>query len=34
MPTLDVMRRRFLLAIFVVSGFTGLIYESIWSHYL
>ena len=28
------MRRRFLLAIFVVSGFTGLIYESIWSHYL
>ena len=28
------MRRRLLLAIFVVSGFTGLIYESIWSHYL
>ena len=28
------MRRRFLLAVFVVSGFTGLIYESIWSHYL
>ena len=28
------MRKRFLLAIFVVSGFTGLIYESIWSHYL
>ncbi len=27
-------RRRFLFAIFVVSGFTGLIYESIWSHYL
>src|ERR1700683_1749380 len=27
-------RRRILLAIFVVSGFTGLIYESIWSHYL
>jgi spermidine synthase len=27
-------RRRFLLGIFVVSGFTGLIYESIWSHYL
>src|ERR1700733_4499595 len=26
-------RRRILLAIFVVSGFTGLIYESIWSHY-
>jgi len=24
----------FLLAVFVVSGFTGLIYESIWSHYL
>ena len=34
MQTLDVARRRFLLAIFVVSGFTGLIYESIWSHYL
>jgi spermidine synthase len=30
----DFMQRRFLLAIFVVSGFTGLIYESIWSHYL
>ena len=30
----DVARRRFLLAVFVVSGFTGLIYESIWSHYL
>src|SRR3984957_13421193 len=27
-------RRRFLLGIFVVSGFTGLIFESIWSHYL
>jgi spermidine synthase len=27
-------RRRFLLGVFVVSGFTGLIYESIWSHYL
>ena len=27
-------RRRFLLGIFLVSGFTGLIYESIWSHYL
>jgi predicted membrane-bound spermidine synthase len=34
MPQLDAARRRFLLAIFVVSGFTGLIYESIWSHYL
>src|ERR1700686_3979747 len=34
MRTLDFMRRRLLLAIFVVSGFTGLIYESIWSHYL
>jgi predicted membrane-bound spermidine synthase len=34
MQTLDVARRRFLLALFVVSGFTGLIYESIWSHYL
>jgi len=29
-----VARRRFLLGVFVVSGFTGLIYESIWSHYL
>ena len=26
--------RRFLLGLFVVSGFTGLIYESVWSHYL
>ncbi|MFI4868572.1 MAG: spermidine synthase [Steroidobacterales bacterium] len=34
MQKLDFMRRRFLLAVFVVSGFTGLIYESIWSHYL
>jgi spermidine synthase len=31
---LDLARRRFLLGVFVVSGFTGLIYESIWSHYL
>src|SRR3984957_13850404 len=30
----DFGQRRFLLAVFVVSGFTGLIYESIWSHYL
>jgi predicted membrane-bound spermidine synthase len=30
----DLARRRFLLGVFVVSGFTGLIYESIWSHYL
>jgi spermidine synthase len=30
----DFVRRRILLAVFVVSGFTGLIYESIWSHYL
>ncbi|MGA8708700.1 MAG: hypothetical protein WB646_17140 [Steroidobacteraceae bacterium] len=28
------LRRRFLLGVFIVSGFTGLIYESIWSHYL
>jgi spermidine synthase len=28
------VRRRLLLGVFVVSGFTGLIYESIWSHYL
>ena len=34
MQALDVARRRFLLGIFVVSGFTGLIYESIWSQYL
>ncbi|MGA2862060.1 MAG: spermidine synthase [Steroidobacteraceae bacterium] len=34
MQTLDFMRRRLLFAVFVVSGFTGLIYESIWSHYL
>src|SRR5271166_6023537 len=30
----DSAQRRFLLGIFVISGFTGLIYESIWSHYL
>jgi spermidine synthase len=34
MQSPDLARRRFLLAIFVVSGFTGLIYESIWSQYL
>src|SRR5476649_678747 len=34
MQIVDFTRRRFLLAVFVVSGFTGLIYESIWSHYL
>jgi spermidine synthase len=34
MPIPDLARRRFLLGVFVVSGFTGLIYESIWSHYL
>jgi spermidine synthase len=34
MQTSESVRRRFLLAVFVVSGFTGLIYESIWSHYL
>src|ERR1700758_973039 len=34
MPNLDSARRRFLLGVFVMSGFTGLIYESIWSHYL
>src|SRR6202795_4767973 len=34
MPMPDLARRRFLLGVFVVSGFTGLIYESIWSHYL
>src|SRR6202034_2979537 len=34
MQTGNSMRRRSLFAVFVVSGFTGLIYESIWSHYL
>jgi spermidine synthase len=34
METLSASRRRAILTIFVVSGFTGLIYESIWSHYL
>ena len=34
MGTQDFMQRRLLLTVFVVSGFTGLIYESIWSHYL
>ncbi|WP_181918354.1 MULTISPECIES: hypothetical protein [unclassified Wenzhouxiangella] len=31
-----VLRRRFglLLAIFVLSGFAGLVYQSIWTHYL
>jgi spermidine synthase len=30
----DFGRRKVLFGVFVVSGFTGLIYESIWSHYL
>jgi spermidine synthase len=34
MWTLDVFKRRALLGVFVISGFTGLIYESIWSQYL
>lgn len=34
MQASDSPRRRVLLFIFVISGFTGLIYESIWSHYL
>jgi spermidine synthase len=34
MQNFDNARRRFLLAIFVISGFTGLIYESIWAQYL
>src|ERR1700681_2674992 len=34
MRTFEFGRRRLLLAVFVVSGFTGLIYESVWSHYL
>ncbi len=33
-PVSESARRRILLGLFVVSGFTGLIYESIWSHYL
>jgi len=33
MPTQN-LQRRLLLAVFVLSGFSGLIYESIWSHYL
>ena len=28
------LHRQGLLAIFVLSGFAGLIYQSIWSHYL
>lgn len=27
-------QRQFLLAIFILSGFAGLIYQSIWSHYI
>ena len=34
MQKFDIARRRFLLAIFALSGFTGLIYESIWAQYL
>ena len=34
MQNFDSALRRFLLAIFVISGFTGLIYESIWAQYL
>lgn len=34
MQLLENARRRLLLGIFVVSGFAGLIYESIWSQYL
>ncbi len=33
-PTPHPVRRQLLLIIFIVSGFSGLIYESIWSHYL
>src|SRR5215207_7613261 len=28
------LSRRTLFAVFTISGFSGLIYESIWSHYL
>ena len=34
MSTRGVAERRFLLTVFFISGFTGLIYESIWSQYL
>src|SRR5476649_1558406 len=33
-PGLPRLGRSFLLGVFVVSGFAGLIYESVWSHYL
>src|ERR1051325_800737 len=29
-----ILSRRLLFTIFTLSGFSGLIYESIWSHYL
>ncbi len=32
--TLSRMQRAFLFALFMLSGFAGLIYESIWTHYL
>ena len=28
------LSRRLLFSVFTISGFSGLIYESIWSHYL
>ncbi len=34
MPGKRVLSRRLLFTIFTISGFSGLIYESIWSHYL
>ena len=34
MSDTDAGRRRILFAIFTISGFSGLIYEAIWSHYL
>ncbi len=34
MDSTTAVRRRLLLGIFALSGFTGLIYESIWSYYL
>lgn len=30
----NITLERLLLALFVTSGFAGLIYQSIWSHYL
>jgi spermidine synthase len=34
MPSHDAVQRRFLLFVFIASGFSGLIYESVWAQYL